>query len=113
MNSIISYAYTVTNINFFSRHTFALKGGYWYIKKTNLDYRATINGVTVNGVYDLESKDISTPLGFSYHCSPSTSLASLGFKYPINTEQKTQIVFEMNGFQLQPFKIRNNQFSDG
>lgn len=97
------------------RFEFATKQGYWYISQTTLSYDVKINNnpFTVNDLV-LVTTDISTPLGFSWHCSPKSQLATYGYSFNGTIVTYTnKVIFETNGFQLQPFTIINNKFGHG
>jgi len=88
------------SLTFVKRNT-----GYWNIEKAVMDYSSTIDGKSYGqtGV-TLKSADISSPFGFSYHCTPKLALA-------VNIERT--IIFETNGLQLEPFKANNaDSFGD-
>lgn len=93
-------------INSKIRLTFVKRNtGYWNIEKAVMDYSSTIDGKSYGqtGV-TLKSADISSPFGFSYHCTPKLALA-------VNIERT--IIFETNGLQLEPFKANNaDSFGD-
>ncbi len=61
----------------------------------------------------LTTTDISTPLGFSWHCTPNAKLATFGYTYNATAVYTNKVIFETNGFQLQPFKISKDKFGDG
>ncbi|XP_048739011.2 V-type proton ATPase subunit S1-like isoform X2 [Ostrea edulis] len=71
--------------------------GYWKVNSTTI----TLNdSVTDN----LRMDSVSAPEGFSYHCS---SLAGL------TKHTGGNVTVSFDGFQLQPFGVKNSKFSDG
>jgi len=81
------------------------KTGYWGISQASISFESVIGGVTVSKTeLVLKTTDISTPFGFSYHCTPKMKLAA---------DADTTVIFETNGFQLEPFKGANaDRFGD-
>lgn len=89
--------------------TFAKRAGYWFIRNSSIDFDSTLNGNTWAETQELKSADIFTPHGFSYHCTPKLVL-SRNMK---NSQNNKTVVFQMNGFQLQPFlDSRKDKFGD-
>lgn len=64
------------------------------------------DGTVVTGEKVMNITDISTPKGFSYHCTPRMVLGKYGNK------ETEMVIFRTNGFQLQPFEIKRNMFGD-
>lgn len=113
--SLVRIAVTLSTRFLFIRFEFATKQGYWYISQTTLSYDVKINNnpFTVNDLV-LTTADISTPLGFSWHCSPKSQLATYGYSFNGTIITYTnKVIFETNGFQLQPFTIINDKFGHG
>lgn len=99
----------------FCRLDFATKQGYWYVKQTTVSYDVDVKGVEFKvDNLGLITADISTPLGFSWHCTPKTRFATLGFNFNGTAVNYTnKIIFETNGFQLQPMNVQKDMFGEG
>ena len=88
--------------------------GYWVLKSVNITFKATVGQTKFDETdFPLTPYDITTPYGFCYHCSPKLSLAT-GMKVSADSNKNvtSRIFFETNGFQLQPYKIKNWQFGN-
>lgn len=93
---------------------FNLWNGYWVLKSVNITFKATVGQTKFDETdFPLTPYDITTPYGFCYHCSPKLSLAT-GMKVSADSNKNvtSRIFFETNGFQLQPYKIKNWQFGN-
>ena len=89
--------------------------GYWSL--TNVTVSASISQQTGGPITftdaALSPQPITTPMGSSFHCSPNYLLASFGYKNNATLPGiPSKIALEMNGFQLQPFKITKDKFGD-
>lgn len=90
--------------------------GYWSLTNVTVSAAIQPNGgggpITFTDAV-LTPQPITTPMGSSYHCSPNYLLASFGYKSNATvTGIPPKIALEMNGFQLQPFKITKDKFGD-
>ena len=88
-----------------------MKNGYWAIREANISYVADISGQSSETNLGMTPYDITTPYGFCYHCSPKLILASAVVATESGNVTK-RIQFVTDGFQLQPYKIRNYKFGD-
>lgn len=88
--------------------------GYWSL--TNVTVSASIqltSGPLTFTDAALSPQPITTPMGSSFHCSPNYLLASFGYKNNATVSGiPSKIALEMNGFQLQPFKITKDKFGN-
>jgi len=105
----VTNTYTLTSADL--RFQFGLKNGYWAIREANITYTAEISGNSAETNLGMTPYDITTPYGFCYHCTPNLRLLSAVVASETGNITK-RIHFETNGFQLQPYKIRNYKFGD-